>query len=273
MLTKSIALCFASGISTSFAVGIPSTTNDGSPPAPYLSPRTFEPLPLGSIAPTGWLLGQLLRQASSLSGYLSSTENLGGSDHVDSNVVNQSRWIGGNSSGPYWIADSNQWFPYWTDGNVPLVSLLKASNSLDQLPSDLPLDEIIDRYMMYILDHDLQDGWIKHDVQWTPESSLQESGYQIVQTLMQWSETHPQYRKKVATAIISQLTQESTQIIPENIQSWTATRWPSYITLIHMQIGLAFLFCISHYKWIDWCLSLNTIRKFFLWVQSKPRNS
>ena len=35
-----------------------------------LAPRAFEPLPLGAIAPQGWLQDQLVRQASSLSGYL-----------------------------------------------------------------------------------------------------------------------------------------------------------------------------------------------------------
>lgn len=43
-----------------------------------LYPRIYHPLPLGSIAPQGWLLEQLVRQASSLSGYLSSTQGLGG---------------------------------------------------------------------------------------------------------------------------------------------------------------------------------------------------
>ena len=50
-----------------------------SDPPRDLSPRQYEPLPLGSIAPQGWLLDQLVRQAGSLSGYLSSTQNVGAS--------------------------------------------------------------------------------------------------------------------------------------------------------------------------------------------------
>ena len=33
-----------------------------------LVPKAFKPLPTGAIAPTGWLLDQLLLQANSLSG-------------------------------------------------------------------------------------------------------------------------------------------------------------------------------------------------------------
>ena len=46
-------------------------------PQPQLFPRTFEPLPIGAIVPQGWLLDQLVRQASSLSGYLPKTRGLG----------------------------------------------------------------------------------------------------------------------------------------------------------------------------------------------------
>lgn len=121
-------------------------------PAGALAPRVFQPLPLGSIAPEGWLLGQLVRQASSLSGYLSTTEGLGGY-HGDSNVVNMTKWLGGRGGGPSFISSNDQWFPYWANGNVPLVSLLRASGALGSLPKDLPLDEIIDASMRYILEH------------------------------------------------------------------------------------------------------------------------
>ena len=47
------------------------------PAAPALAPRAYEPLPLGAIAPHGWLQDQLVRQASSLSGYLCKTRGLG----------------------------------------------------------------------------------------------------------------------------------------------------------------------------------------------------
>jgi hypothetical protein len=75
---------------------------------PSLSPQLLEALPLGAIAPQGWLLDQLVRQASALSGHLAVTRGLGGY-HGDSDVVNQSRWLGGPGGGPWFISDNDQW--------------------------------------------------------------------------------------------------------------------------------------------------------------------
>lgn len=119
-------------------------------PYPPLAPRIFEPLPLGAIAPAGWVLEQLVRQASSLSGYLSGTQNLGGY-HGDSNVVNMTKWLGGHGGGPGYIASNDQWYPYWANGNVPLLSLLRAAGALGRLPHDLPLDAIINAGMAHVL--------------------------------------------------------------------------------------------------------------------------
>ena len=196
-----------------------------------LSPATLEALPLGSIAPQGWLLDQLIRQASSLSGHLAVTRGLGGY-HGDSDVVNQSRWLGGPGGGPWFISDNDQWFPYWANGNVPLASLLRASDALDRLPGGLALDEVIDGYMEYVLAHDVKDGWIQHD-KWAPTTSLDEGGFEMVQALTQWSEDRPvKDRKAVAKAVLAHLVHEAGVISPATDVSWTATRWPTFVTLV-----------------------------------------
>jgi hypothetical protein len=63
------------------------------------------------------------------------------------------KWLGGRGGGPSWESSNDQYFPYWANGNVPLVSLLRASSALDRLPGNLPLDEIIDASMQYVIDH------------------------------------------------------------------------------------------------------------------------
>ena len=55
-----------------------------------LAPRAYRPLPLGSVAPRGWLLEQLLTQSNGLSGVLP-ISTFPGAD-----VVNASRWLGGD---------------------------------------------------------------------------------------------------------------------------------------------------------------------------------
>jgi len=98
-----------------------------------LLPRAFEPLPLGSIQPRGWLKRQLEIQASGLSGHL---------DEFWPDI-RDSGWIGGTAEG--W-----ERVPYWLDGIVPLAYVL----------DDPALKAKVERWMDYILTHQREDGWL-----------------------------------------------------------------------------------------------------------------
>jgi len=73
-----------------------------------LAPNAFDPLPLGTIRPTGWLRAQLQIQATGLGGHL---------DETWADVGPNSGWLGGN--GESWERG-----PYFLDGLVPLAYLL-----------------------------------------------------------------------------------------------------------------------------------------------------
>src|SRR5512141_2310992 len=84
-----------------------------SPPAAVknrapLTPNTFDPLPLTSVRPRGWLLRQLQIQAAGQSGHL---------DEFWPSLTADSGWLGG--PGESWERG-----PYYLDGLVPLAFLL-----------------------------------------------------------------------------------------------------------------------------------------------------
>jgi uncharacterized protein len=97
-----------------------------------LAEPAFRPLPLGSIAPAGWLRRQLRIQADGLSGHL---------DEFWPDV-GQSQWFGGQAEG--W-----ERAPYWLDGVIPLAWLL----------DDERLKTKVSRYIEYIVVHQREDGW------------------------------------------------------------------------------------------------------------------
>jgi hypothetical protein len=97
-----------------------------------LTEPAFRPLPLGSIAPAGWLRRQLRIQAEGLSGHL---------DEFWPDV-GQSQWFGGQAEG--W-----ERAPYWLDGVIPLAWLL----------DDERLKTKVSRYVDYIVAHQRDDGW------------------------------------------------------------------------------------------------------------------
>lgn len=100
---------------------------------PELRPLALEPLPLGSIRPSGWLKTQLEIQARGLSGHL---------DEFWPDIKN-SAWTGGKAEG--W-----ERAPYWLDGIVPLAFLL----------DDDSLKSKATRFIDYVLSHQHDDGWL-----------------------------------------------------------------------------------------------------------------
>jgi hypothetical protein len=98
-----------------------------------IQPVKLEPIPLGSIKPTGWLKNQLRIQADGLSGHL---------DEFWPDI-HDSSWFGGGS-------DAWERAPYWLDGTVPLAFLLE----------DEDLKTRITKYMEHIIANQDESGWI-----------------------------------------------------------------------------------------------------------------
>ena len=98
-----------------------------------LEAAAFKPLPLGAVRAQGWLLEQLKLQAGGLSGHL---------DEFWPDVA-KSGWIGGLNEG--W-----ERAPYFLDGFIPLAFLT----------DDPRLKSKVKKWVDYILEHPLSDGWL-----------------------------------------------------------------------------------------------------------------
>jgi len=108
---------------------------------PIVLPFTFEPLPLGSIKPLGWLRDQLQLM----------TDGLPGHEYEFYSFVRDNPWLGGSSE----YSPLNEAFPYWFNGLVPLA-----------YGSD---DERLKRQVLeaaeYIISHQQDDGWLGPEVE------------------------------------------------------------------------------------------------------------
>jgi hypothetical protein len=138
------------------------------------APAAWRPLPLGSVAPQGWLLNQLLTQANSLSGYMPTSTFPGAAVPPHPTLiqpasgpllttpdpgaidVNTSLWVGGNLS-----SGTDQWLPYWANGNVPLLMLIRAANATSRLDPGARLEQVIESTVHYVLSHaNRSSGWL-----------------------------------------------------------------------------------------------------------------
>ncbi|KAJ5706752.1 hypothetical protein N7488_006553 [Penicillium malachiteum] len=101
-----------------------------------LVPFAYDPLPLGSITPNGWLKTELETSAAGLGGHL----------YDFYRFVKDSTWIGGDQE----YSDLNEALPYWVNALVPLAYIVQD----DRLKAQV--HDIVDN----VLGRIQSDGWI-----------------------------------------------------------------------------------------------------------------
>ncbi|KAF2835446.1 hypothetical protein M501DRAFT_1019963 [Patellaria atrata CBS 101060] len=106
------------------------------PSSPNLVPLVFEPLPLGSIKPLGWLENEMQLMA----------HGLAGQEFEFYPYVYDSPWLGGGSE----YSVLNEGLPYWFNGIVPLAYGL----------DDDRLKQQVHDAVTHVLEHQWEDGWL-----------------------------------------------------------------------------------------------------------------
>ncbi len=105
-------------------------------PKVSLIPFTFEPLPLGSIKPLGWIQDQMNLMSNGLAGH----------QYDFYHIVKDSPWLGGHSE----YSGLNEGLPYWFNGLVPLAYGLNDSRLILQ----------VEGVSNHILNYQQSDGWM-----------------------------------------------------------------------------------------------------------------
>jgi DUF1680 family protein len=164
-----------------------------------LQQGAFMLLPLGAIAPEGWLRRQLEIQARGLTGHL---------DEIWPDVGPQSGWLGG--SGESWERG-----PYFLDGLLPIAYLLH----------DDALIAKANRYVEWTLTHQASSGWIgpASNTDWWPNMVM-------LKVLAQYQEATGDPR--VVPVLTKYFHHHLTEAAKRPLKDWAAYRWADEVVTL-----------------------------------------
>ena len=168
------------------------------PPERTVPERVYNPLPLGTVLPRGWLKEQLEIQRKGLSGNL---------EEVWGQVGPDNGWLGGKG-------DNWEIAPYYLDGLVPLAYLL----------NDSKLKVKAQKWIDWTLSHRGEDGWLgpatEHEDRWWPRAIL-------LKVLAQYAEVTKDQRVESAMAAYFM---HLLKRLPEYpLKVWAKFRWGEYL--------------------------------------------
>ena len=166
----------------------------------------FQPLPLGSVTPKGWLKRQLEIQADGLTGHL---------DEFWPDLADN-QWLGGANGG--WERG-----PYYADGLVPLAFLL----------DDEALHEKAEKWVSGFLDSQNEQGWIG------PKKQTGDDGYEydpwprfvVLKVLRQYYEATNETR--IIDSMLAFCRYLSTALDNQELTSWGEYRWADLVVTVH----------------------------------------
>jgi hypothetical protein len=157
-----------------------------------LQPGTFQPLPLTSVMPKGWLLDQLRLQSQGLSGHL---------DEFWPDLGPNSAWLGGTGEG--WERG-----PYFLDGLVPLAYLTR----------NITLIAKVRKWMDWTLNNQRPDGGLGpvKNTDWWPN-------YVMLKALTQFQEATGDPR--VIPAMQRYFVYQAAHLDERPLKEWAIFRW------------------------------------------------
>jgi uncharacterized protein len=183
---------FSYALPVLLAMSLPGAPPAATPNRAPLQSNAFEPLPLTSVMPKGWLLDQLRIQARGLSGHI---------DEFWPDLGTNSGWLGG--AGESWERG-----PYFLDGLVPLAYLTE----------DPVLIGKVRKWMDWTLDHQQPEGWIgpPKNQDWWPN-------YVMLKALTQFQEATGDPR--VIPLLEKYFAYQAKHLDERPLKEWAIFRW------------------------------------------------
>jgi hypothetical protein len=174
-----------------------------SPAGGALLPPAFSTLPLGALAPAGWLAAELTVAATGLTGFLA--------DFWED--ISNSSYIGGKGDGGL-----HERAPYWLNGLVPLSYLL---------PGDSNIGGQRDRYLQYIMANQDASGWLGLD-DMPKDGNQYWSRFNVILALEQYYEASGD--SKAITAIFRYLGEARRRMLGDTqLAGWAVSRAQDFI--------------------------------------------